>query len=521
MFPYRQILELHKDDVSLRGIAMITRHSRQKVTEVIQLAKKKGLKLPLDDEMTDPWLEDFLYPEKKQEMSGRHLMDFERIHKELAKPNITLTLLHDEYVREAHNAKKIPYAYRTFAEHYHNYAQKYKATMRIRRKPGEILEVDWAGTTLSVIDPDTGEKRKVYVFIATLPCSQLFYVEGAYSMDLSSWVKLHQHAFEYIGGVPQIIAPDNLKTGVTKHTSKELILNKTYAEMAAHYQTVIMPARVRSPKDKASVEGSVNIATTWIIQALRDVQCFSIEELNQEIWGRLETLNHRPFQNRPGSRWSAFLEEEKFALSPLPDTPYKLSEWLKEKVRPDYHININSMFYSVPYELIGKEVEIKVSPYLIEVYFNHMRVASHPILYGKFGQFSTLKEHMPYNHRLYVEQTPEEAMKWASEIGHSALQVVTFILGQYEVEKQAVNAIFTLKKLERNFSSYEIEHACKLVLEATNRPTVKSVQTMIKTLHKEDERKASKVDSKTTDEKYGFTRGASYFGGKRNESTKL
>src|SRR5699024_5415658 len=126
---------------------------------------------PLENEMTDPWLEDFLYPEKKQEMSGRYLMDFEKVHKELAKPNVTLTLLHDEYVSEAQSAGKIPYAYRTFAEHYHEYAMKYKATLRIRRKPGELLEVDWAGSTMSVIDPDTGEKRKVYVFIATLPCS--------------------------------------------------------------------------------------------------------------------------------------------------------------------------------------------------------------------------------------------------------------------------------------------------------------------------------------------------------------
>ena len=514
MFPYRKILELHGEEVSLRGIAMITQHSRQKVTEVIQLAERKGVKLPLDDEMTDPWLEDFLYPEKKQEMSGRHLMDFEKVHRELAKPNITLTLLHDEYVREAHNVGKIPYAYRTFAEHYHNYAMKHKATLRIRRKPGEILEVDWAGTTLSVVDPDTGEKRSVYVFIATLPCSQLFYAEGSYRMDLSSWIKLHQHTFEYIGGTPQILVPDNLKTGVTKHTSKELILNKTYAEMAAHYDTVIMLARVRSPKDKASVEGSVNIATTWIIQALRNFKCFSLEELNQEIWRKLEELNHRPFQNRTGSRWSAFLEEEKFALSPLPDTPYKLSEWRKVRVRPDYHITINSMFYSVPHELIGKEVEVKVSPHVIEMYFNHMRVASHPTLYGKFGQFSTIKEHMPDNHRLYVEQTPEEAVKWATGIGPAAVQIVTFILESYEVEKQALNAIFTLKKLERTYSHYEIEQACNLVTQATNRPTVKSVQTMIKTLRKEDERKAEEIDSKTTDEKYGFTRGASYFGGK-------
>lgn len=513
MYPYRKILELHADEVSLRGIAMMTNHSRQKVTEIITLAKQKGVKVPLEEEMTDPWLEDFLYPEKKQESSGRHLMDFDYLHKELAKPNVTLTLLHDEYVNEAQIAGKIPYAYRTFAEHYRDYAMKYKATMRIRRKPGELLEVDWAGTTLSVLDSDTGRRIPVYVFIATLPCSQLFYVEGSYRMDIASWIKLHQHAFDYFGGVPKILVPDNLKTGVTKHTSKELILNKTYAEMARHYDAIIMPARVRSPRDKASVEGSVNIVTTWIIQALRNATCFSLEELNNEVWEKLDKLNHRAFQNRPGSRWSAFLEEEKFALSPLPNTPYKLSEWRKAKVRPDYHITINSMFYSVPHELIGKEVEINVSAKIVEIYFNHMRVASHPTLYGKFGQFSTVKEHMPDNHRLYVEQTPEEAIKWASTIGSSTSEIVTFLLEQYDVEKQALNAIFTLKKLERNYSTYEIEEACRLVLSATNRPTVKSVQTMIKTLQKEDARKVEARDSKITDEKYGFTRGASYYGG--------
>lgn len=513
MYPYRKILELHADNVSLRSIALMTQHSRQKVTEIIELAKQKGVKVPLEEEMTDPWLEDFLYPEKKQEASGRHLMDFEYIHKELARPNVTLTLLHDEYVQEAHEGGKIPYAYRTFARHYRDYAMKYKATMRIRRKPGELLEVDWAGTTLSVLDADTGKRVPVYIFIATLPCSQLFYVEGSYRMDLHAWIALHQHAFKYFDGVPKILVPDNLKTGVTKHTSKELILNKTYAEMASHYGAIIMPARVRSPRDKASVEGSVNIVTTWIIQALRNVTCFSLEELNEEIWKKLDKLNHRPFQNRPGSRWSAFLEEEKFALLTLPNTPYKLSEWRKAKVRPDYHITINSMFYSVPHELIGKEVDIKVSPKIVEIYFNHMRVASHPTLYGKYGQFATLKDHMPDNHRLYVEQTPEEATKWATAIGQSTLKVITFILEQYDVEKQALNAIFTLKKLERNYSSYEIEQACRLVLGATNRPTVKSIQTMIKTLEKEDVQKAKKRDSKQIDEKYGFTRGASYYGG--------
>src|SRR5699024_6870128 len=200
MYPYQKILELHAENVSLRSIAMIT--SRQKITEIVELAKKKGVKIPLEEEMTDPWLEDFLYPEKKQEASGRHLMGFEYIHQELAKPNITLTLLHDEYVKEAHNAQKIPYAYRTFAEHYRDYAMKYKATMRIRLNVDEIVEVDWAVTTLSVIDPDTGEKTVVYVFIATLPCSQSFYVEGSYRIDLPSLIRLHQPTFENADRTP-------------------------------------------------------------------------------------------------------------------------------------------------------------------------------------------------------------------------------------------------------------------------------------------------------------------------------
>ena len=514
MFPYRKILELHGDNVSLRSIAQIVQHSCQKVTEVIKTADRKGVSLPLGEEMTDKWLEEFLFPEIKQEASGRHLMNFEHVHNELARPNVTLTLLHDEYVREAKSVNKIPYAYRTFAEHYHEYSKKHKATMRIKRKPGEIMEVDWAGSTLFFTDPDTGEPVKVYVFVAILPCSQLFYVEGSLRMDLPSWIKLHRHAFEYYGGTPQILVPDNLKTGVTKHTRKEIILNQTYAEMADHYGTVIMPARVRAPQDKASVEASVKHVSTWIIQALRNVTFFSLTEVNEEIKKKLEQLNDRPFQNKIGSRRSAFLEEEKFALSPLPDTPYQLSEWRTSKVRKDYHISINSMFYSVPYELIGQSVDVRVSDSLIEVYYNHMRVASHITLYGKFGQFSTLKEHMPYNHQVYIEQTPEEAIKWATGVGEYTLQVIMSILDRYDKEKQAVDIIFNLKKLERKYSRYEIERACRIVCQSTNNPTVKSIYTLIQANRKEDEREATTLNTQKTDANHGFTRGAAYYGGR-------
>lgn len=249
MIQYRKILELHDEGISLRGISTSTSNSWQKVTEVIESAKKKGLTCPLDEEMNDKWIEEFLFPEKSLEASGRQPIDFEYIHKELAKPNVTLSLLHYEYDAKSRANNKIPYSYRSFSRFYSNYAQKYKATLRIRRKPGEILEVDWAGSTAFIIDRDTGEKVKAYVFVATLPCSQLSYAEAALSMDLHSWIGAHIRAYEYFGGATQIVVSDNLKTGVTKHTSRELVLNPTYKEMANHYDTIVMPARIRSTKD--------------------------------------------------------------------------------------------------------------------------------------------------------------------------------------------------------------------------------------------------------------------------------
>src|SRR5699024_4490020 len=273
-----------------------------------------------------------------------------------------------------------------------------------------------------------GEKVKAYVFVAALPCSQISYAEATLSMDLQSWITAHNHAYEYFGGITQIVVSDNLKASVTKHTTRELILNPTYREMADHYNTVVMPARVRTPKDKSSVEGSVGTISTWIIAALRNTHCFSIDELNEEVWMKLAEFNQRPFTRKEGSRLSAFEEEEKFALSPLPLAPYRMSEWRTAKVRPDYHISVESMFYSVPYEYINRQVEVKISDSIVEVYFNHMRVASHKRLYGKFGQLSTIRDHMPDNHKSFVDQTPEAALEWARSISASTLKVVQHIL---------------------------------------------------------------------------------------------
>ena len=513
MIQYRKILEMAQEGLSLRTVSASTGHGRPKVTEILQLAKEKGLECPLTEEMDDHWIEEFLYPYKAIENSGYGMIDFALVHRELAKPNVTLSLLHYEYEVSCRANGKIPYTYRSFLRHYKAYADKYKATLRVRRKPGEIMEVDWAGSTAFIVDRDTGEKVKTYVFVATLPCSQLSYAEATLSMDLNAWIGAHNRAFEYFGGSTQIVVPDNLKTSVTRHTLKELVLNPTYREMCDHYGTLCMPARVRAPRDKASVEGSVSTISTWIIAALRNEHCFTLTDLNQKISLKLEEFNHRDFSKKKGTRFTAFEEEEKFALSPLPAKPYKMAEWRTAKVRLDYHISIGNMFYSVPYEYIGKNVDVRVSEHLIEVFFKQMRVATHSRLYGKFGQLSTSKDHMPDNHKLYVEQTPENALQWAETIGENTLRLIQYLLDTYQVERKALSSIFSLKNSSRRYTKYEIERACKEILNVTQRPTVKLVQNQLKANKKKDAEQALEKPSKSQDD-FGFTRGSDYWGGK-------
>ena len=228
---------------------------------------------------------------------------------------------------------------------------------------------------------------------------------------------------------------------------------------------------------------------------------------------KLAEFNQRPFTRKEGCRLSAFEEEEKFALSPLPLAPYRMSEWRTAKVRPDYHISVESMFYSVPYEYINRQVEVKLSDSLVEIYFNHMRVASHKRLYGKFGQLSTIRDHMPDNHKSFVDQTPEAAVDWGRSIGESTLNVVQYMLGASQTEKQALQSIFSLKKTERRYTRYEIERACKMVVSMTQRPTVKSIQTILKNNKKNDAEQEMKRKTENSENNYGFTRGASYYGG--------
>lgn len=505
--------------MSKRSIAASCGCSRNTITTVLERAAECDISWPLPDDVTDGDLQGYLFPDKSK-MQNHRMPDYEYIHKELAKKGVTLTLLWEEYCRACYQTGETPYMYTQFCFHYRKYANTTKATLRIKRKPGELMEVDWAGQTAFLKDNITGEKIPAYVFVATLPCSQYTYVEAFLSQNLENWITAHIHAFQFFGGIANIIVPDNLKTGVDKSSYWDPKINRSYYEMAEYYGAAVVPARVRRPKDKPSVEGNVGIVSTWIIAALRNETFFSLNELNEAIQQKLEEYNQKPFQKKTGSRKLAFMEEEKFALLPLPVKQYELATWKTATVPLDYHIGIDNMHYSVPYEYVKHEVEIRITSKIIEIFFNHIRIASHMRRTGPKEEFFTIPEHMPENHRMFIEWDKNHIIDWAEKVGEHTKKVINGIFATYKAERQAQKMCMGFIKLADRYSLERLEDACRQALQYSPAPKLNSIKTILN--HGtdkgfENKNVAKKVTTKKQTGSFGFTRGAEYFGGKRND----
>jgi len=482
------------------------------VAEVLRRAQIKGLKYPLAEDMGDRELKEILYPEKAREQNAR-MPECEKIHKELGKAGVTLTLVWEEYCNECRKAGEIPYGFTQFRHHYHNYAKTSKATMRIKHKPGETVEVDWAGQSAGIVDNESGETIPAYVYVATLPYSGYSYTEAFLTQNQESWTNGHIHAFEYFGGTTRIITPDNLKTGVENASRKNLTINKSYSELAEHYGCAVIPARVRKPRDKATVEGTVGIITTWIIAALRNERFFTLGDLNEAIGVKLKEFNERPFQKKEGSRLTAFLEEEKGYLQPLPKSRYELSVWKKLTPGFNYHIEVDKNFYSVPYEYIKHEMDVRVTNSVVEVFYGSLRVCSHPKLNGKPGQYHTIPEHMPEKHKTYTEWNAERFLSWASSIGENTKTVIGAILSSHKIEQQGYRACIGVLKLTDRHGAGRLEAACEKALSYTPSPSYKNIDAILKSGG--DKTAAQKQKATPVDEKHSFIRGAEYYGRKK------
>jgi transposase len=508
MTKYREILRLRSLGLSQQNIADSCSVSKKTVNRVLKRADELNISWPLDENETDAVLADKLFPSAKPEVSNKKMPDYDYIHRELLKNGVSKKLLWTEYMEDCRANGDEPLMYSQFCYHIQQDEQMRRATMHIDRKPGEQVEVDWAGDTAAIIDPDTGERLKAYVFVGVMTYSQYAYVEAFWDMKQKSWINAHIHMYDYFGGVARILVPDNCKTAVIHNGGwKDQQLNETYQEMAEHYGTAIIPARVRTPKDKANAEGTVGNISTWITAALRNEQFFSLDELNRAIRDKLELFNRRLFQKKEGSRLSLFLEEKPF-LSPLPATRFELADWKQATVQFNYHISVDRMLYSVPYEYIKKKVDVRVTDTTVEIFYNHNRIASHRRLTGRPGQYSTVTEHMPEDHQKYLEWNGDRFRKWASQIGPNTHTVVNAILTSVRVEQQTYRSCMGLLKLAEKYSNALLEAACKKALGYTASPSYKSVKNI---LTANAEKLAASSDEKTTHKTHGITRGADYY----------
>ena len=516
MTKYREILRLQSLGINQTGIAGSCGCSRATVRKVLNRAKELDIIWPLRAEIADAELEKQFFPDKSPLESSRKFPDYGTIDREMMRNGVTLKLLWHEYCEACRQGKELPLMYSQFCFHYQKHSEKKRATMHIPRKPGDQIEVDWAGDSACVVDRDTGEIIPAYLFVGVLSYSLYAYVEAFFSQDMESWIAAHVHMVQFFGGVTRMLVPDNLKTGVDRSDWYTPLINKTYQEMAEHYNTAVIPARVRKPKDKPNVEGSVRIVSTWITAALRNEKFFSLEELNREIRSKLEAYNRRPFQKKEGSRHSVFFEQEKPFLSPLPATSYERATWKQATVQFNYHISVDKMQYSVPYEYIKQKVNVRVTRNVIEVFYQNPRICAHKRLYGYPGQYCTLETHMPEDHQKYLKWDGNRFVAWAEKIGVHAVMTIKSILASYRVEQQGYKSCLGLLKLADRYSVERLEAACKKALSYTPHPSYKSIKNILATGQDKLWNERPQERSSAPNE-HGFTRGAGYYGRKDHD----
>jgi len=359
---------------------------------------------------------------------------------------------------------------------YRRWRRKLDVVLRQEHRAGEKLFVDYAGATIPITNPQTGEVRQAQIFVAVLGASSYSYAEASWSQQLPDWLGSHVRAFEFFGGVPEIIVPDNLRSGVTRACRYEPDLNRSYQEMAAHYSVAVVPARPRKPRDKAKAEVAVQVVERWIVAALRKRRFNSLGELNQAIAELLERINRRPFRKRSGSRLSLYQSLDRPALKLLPVERYEFGEWKTARVNIDYHIEVERHYYSLPYQLVGKRVEVRLTARTLEIFHQGRRVASHPRSQEPYRQ-TTVHEHRPKSHQQHLEWTPSRLIDWARNVGASTAKVFEKILESKPHPEMGYRSCLGILRLSKMHSSERVEAASRRALhfDACSYQSLKSI----------------------------------------------
>jgi transposase len=420
-------------------------------------ATELGLTWPLPPEMTDNDLEQLLFPSPKASgRFGRVMPDCTNIHQELKRKGVTKQLLWEEYKQTHGDAG---YQYSQYCGYYREWRAKQKRSMRQIHHAGEKLFVDYSGATMPIVNPDTGEIRSAEIFVAILGASNYTFAIASWTQRKADWIDAHVKAFEFFGGVPEIIVPDQLRSAVSKPCRYEPGINVSYQHMASHYKTAIIPARPLKPKDKAKAENAVLIVQRWILARLRHQTFFTLADLNYTIKILLADLNQRPFKKLPGSRLSQFECLDKPALRPLPATRYEYVEFKLARVNIDYHLEFDKHYYSVPHLLVKTQVEIQANQESIAVFFKGKQVARHARSQRQ-GSFTTDTHHMPEAHQRHQNWTPERLLSWGGKIGPATQALVENLLQQKKVPEQAYRACLGLLNLAKQYTADRLEAAC-------------------------------------------------------------
>lgn len=473
------------------------------ITNYLYRARAANITWPLQDGLTEQELYDKLFLPVETPSEIRPLPDWPYIHKELHKKGMTLQLLWREYREQ----NKDGYCYSSFCHGYQKYTKTVTPVMRQVHKGGEKAFVDYAGMKVDWLDITSGEIKQAEIFVGALGASQFIFTEATATQQLPDWINSHINMFEFFDGVPEVVVPDNLKSGVTKAHRYDPDINLNYQQLAEYYGVAIVPARINAPRDKAKAENAVSIVERQILAPMRNMTFTSIGEINFHIKQRLMALNNKPFQKMPISRKKLFEEVDKPALKPLPSSRYQYAIWKKAKVNLDYHIVLDDHYYSIPYQYIGKHVYIRATNKLVECFYDNKRIAIHERNYKKY-KFTTITEHMPNNHREQADMSVARLKNWASKIGINTVKFVNHMMASRPFPQQAFRACLGLLRLSKRYSEARLEKACqKALLSGANR--YQQVEAILK--NNLEEVPISTIKTNTTLIEHKNIRGSDYY----------
>ena len=443
-----------------REIAVSVCRSAGAVHGTIARAEAAGLDWKQVEAIDDTTLEAKLYPTTTAR-AMRPLPEGAYLHTERRRPGVTLELLHLEYLEQHPNG----YRYSQFCAHYRTWLAAHRLSMRQEHRAGEKLFADYSGKKPHIVDERTGEHLAVELFVAVLGASNYTYAEATRTQQVPEFIASHTRAFAYLGGVPKVLVPDQLKSGVTLACRYEPGIQRTYEEMAQHYGTTVLPARPAKPKDKAKVEVGVQVAQRWILARLRNQTFFSLDALNERIAELLEELNARPMRVYGCSRRELFDRLDRKVLGPLPTKPFVYGEWTTARVNIDYHVEVERHYYSVPHALVHEQVDVRVSVMAVEIFCKHRRIATHARS-GERGRHTTITAHMPERHRKHLEWTPSRILHWASTIGPNTARLAEAILSERPHPEHGYRSCLGILRLGKRYGHDRLEAACGRALVA-------------------------------------------------------